>query len=433
MTFNRRPLVWKIFFTYIATAVVIVVSLGFFMRLFIHGERGPGTILLKNANEYTDYLIQTIGDPPRLSEMKRLSEKLDLQIRVESPGGVVQTSELEPIQSYREDVIHWVREREVGKRNGRFFVIRTQGETSYLFMLWEDPFGGKITRHVIAILFFIVIVFVMSFLTVRWILKPMRQLLIGVQKVSSGDLNYRIAPRCHDEFRTLSEAFNQMLDRIKGMLEAKDQLLVDVSHELRSPLTRMKVATEMLPAGTMRTHLDGDLRELETLIDEILEGYRNKSPNGSLQREPVKIVPLVEEVANAYSVVLISEVESSLEINVDPKKMKRALQNLIQNAVKFSSDQPRPVEVKVKGRESEIAISVRDYGAGIPEDELTRIFEPFYRLDRSRTRQKNYQTGGFGLGLSIVRTLVEAHGGKIRVESKLGEGSEFTISLPGRL
>ena len=191
------------------------------------------------------------------------------------------------------------------------------------------------------------------------------------------------------------------------MIQARDQLLLDVSHELRSPLTRLKVALALLPEDENKAGMTGDLREMEAMITELLELERIREGRG-LHLGRHDLLGVLREAAEAFKdeppgVQLILPASPVL-MDIDREKIKTVLRNLLENARKYSLEDSRPVEVAVHQDAGAIAVRVSDDGPGIPEADIPNLFEPFYRVDRSRSRK----TGGYGLGLSIAK---KSHGG----------------------
>jgi len=221
-----------------------------------------------------------------------------------------------------------------------------------------------------------------------------------------------------------------MSESIREMLTAREQLLLDVSHELRSPLTRMKVALEFIPENSSQDSLQSDVQEMEQMVTEILETARLKSEYGKLDRMDTDLVTLIEKTC------LIFEgkppgisFENSLEkcvANVDVEQIQTVLKNILANAHKYSTPENEPIKVCLSRDDSGIQLEIQDYGQGIPDEEMDLIFEPFYRVDKSR----NKKTGGYGLGLSLCKTIIEAHGGTIFVKSSMGKGTIFSLLLP---
>jgi signal transduction histidine kinase len=236
----------------------------------------------------------------------------------------------------------------------------------------------------------------------------------------------------HDELGELARSFNGMSGELEEMIRAREQLLLDVSHELRSPITRIKLALEMSPESAANDSIRDDLREMEAMIAELLEKARLDSANGKLQLEDVDLSTLAAEAAadadaRPPGAVLIGcRAGEGPVIRADWARVRKVLANVLDNAAKYSRDRDRPVEIRIEAGTDEITVRIEDHGVGIPEAELPRIFEPFYRVDRSRSRE----TGGYGLGLSLCKRIMEAHGGSIAIASREGEGTEVALTFP---
>jgi signal transduction histidine kinase len=214
-----------------------------------------------------------------------------------------------------------------------------------------------------------------------------------------------------------------MTARIREMLRSKEQLLLDVSHELRSPLTRAKLGLALIDDNENVRRVNEDLKELEQMITELLEAARLESDFGVLRRELTDLAILAREVSHGRRVSVVTP--GAVTINVDPDRISTVLRNLVDNALKYSAE-GTPVDLRVMRADNGGRIEVRDHGVGIPPGELAHVFEPFYRVDKSRTRK----TGGFGLGLSLCKRIVEAHGGTISISSEPKVGTTVTVFLP---
>ncbi len=272
-------------------------------------------------------------------------------------------------------------------------------------------------------------VFVVAHVVLRRSLRPLRSLQEGVARLGEGDLDVVVPNRTRDEFGDLTEAFNRMVGRVREMVRARDQLLLDVSHELRSPLTRMKVALAMLPEDDKTQRLRTDVGEMEAMITELLELERLRSGR-AIEARRQDLVPLVREVAGSFEQtppgVRFSNTPAEAWAEVDSERMRTVLRNLLENAIKYSLPDSRPVEVSVAEEGARVVIRVQDDGPGVPSEDLGQLFEPFFRVDRSRSKK----TGGYGLGLSMCKRILEAHGGGIAFENRPGRGACFTLTLP---
>lgn len=249
----------------------------------------------------------------------------------------------------------------------------------------------------------------------------------------AGKLSARAVMKPSDAAYPLAQRINAMAERIQGLLESQKNLLHSVSHELRTPIARLEFALELLserandPALSKRiAAMDGDLAELNELVNELLS--MSKLDNASEpQRALFEVEPVLRECADGLHprpAALHVELGSMLgSVDGDRRLLARAVGNLLRNAQKYAAG---TVALSAYRDGGLLEILVDDDGPGIPEEERERIFEPFYRLDRSRDRA----TGGFGLGLSIARKAVMLHGGILRVERSPLGGARFAISLP---
>lgn len=228
--------------------------------------------------------------------------------------------------------------------------------------------------------------------------------------------------------------------RLERLELVRQEFLSNVSHELRTPLTSIVALTETLEAGALDDPANNrrflaiiqkNAARMHRLIDDILELSAIEAGNVKIHPEPVHLRPMVEDVitslsasAASRSIVIRNLVAPESEVFADPHRLMQMLTNLIDNAIKFNRENGL-VSITLS-RDLYDAISVEDTGEGIPSHHLDRLFERFYRVDRARSRE----LGGTGLGLAIVKHLARSHGGEVSVESRIGEGTKFTIELP---
>ena len=314
----------------------------------------------------------------------------------------------------------------------RVFRVKNGDQVLYIFYQREkiSETGWMLGIILAAAILFLIF---LTYLALRWVLQPVHWLSGGVEALAQGQLEHRVRCDRHDEFGRLARGFNRMAERISTMLSARKQLLLDVSHELRSPITRMKVALEMMPGDALRKNLEEDLLMLESMVTEILETSRLESQNSRLNFHQLDVVKMVKNVLGHYSEgkpeIVLKESPESLELEADPEQLRIVLENLLNNARRFSDDASIPIQVSIVRGEDQAVLSVRDYGVGIATEEQNMIFEPFYQIDKSRFRDSNH----YGLGLNLCRTIIEAHDGNLRVESKEGLGSTFFLEIPMNL
>ncbi|BAY27493.1 two-component sensor histidine kinase [Calothrix sp. NIES-2100] len=321
-----------------------------------------------------------------------------------------------------------------GKVLGKLFVVQdvTREQTMYLAIV--ESLG------IASIVAIIVISLAIAFYIKRS-LQPLRQLSQMTAVISAADLPEAqlSLDQAPSEVKELALTFNMMLSRLSQSWEQERQFVSNVSHELRTPLT---IVHGYLQSVLRRQNnlTPTQLEALETaaleaehtirLLQDLLDLARADSGYLHFSMEPCVLNDLVVEVvgmAQKYSdrQIIIESINHTIEVKADYNRLKQVLLNLIDNAVKYS-ESDSPVIVKLNHQGEEAIIQVCDQGHGIPLKHQSRIFERFYRVDETRNRS----TGGSGLGLSIVKTLLESMGGSVSVRSRLGEGSVFTVSLP---
>lgn len=336
--------------------------------------------------------------------------------------------------------------------NGRFFVLCGSPLLVKGAMLGKLYVAQDITREQmmflamvrslgIASLLSIVAITVAIALYIQRSLQPLRQISRLAETISADDLaQARLhLDRAPTEVRELARMCDMMLDRLSESWEQQRQFVSNVSHELRTPLTIVHgYLQSVLRRGTnltepQREALETAASEAERIIrllQDLLDLARADSGHMHFHIESLVLNDLVAAVAGMAEqynnrLIVIEAVPSAIKVRADRNCLKQVLLNLIDNAVKFS-DPSQPVTLKLDQLGEQAIIQVCDQGLGIPLQHQTHIFERFYRMDEARARS----TGGYGLGLSIVKTLVDGMGGNVTVRSKLGEGSTFTVTLP---
>jgi two-component system sensor histidine kinase CpxA len=300
--------------------------------------------------------------------------------------------------------------------------------------------GGALEMTVLTWLLPTLVGALLCLLLARHIAAPIRTLQTVAGKIADGDLSVRASPAIgsrKDELADLARDFDRMADRIQSLLHKQLELLGDISHELRSPLTRLNVSLELVRRGQTDAveHMQGDLQRLDSLIGQILTLTRLQTRDHHKTETSVNLRSILESVAEdaRFEVkqdgksVVISRADDC-RIKGDPALLRSCIENVVRNAVHYT--QPRSevtVSLEVVGDGSDSArILVADHGDGVPLEALDRIFEPFYRV----TQAREHRTGGTGLGLSISQRIAIVHGGSIRARNRDGGGLEMEIWLP---
>jgi len=417
--------------------LVVIILAGICINLvvvgfFIHLRDAFVEPFHKNVVQYLNYLIDDIGTPPTLDRAREIARESFLEIRYDSPDLSWTTSDALP--AVFKGRLYPARQNpdvRFGKHRGRHIIeVNTQAGRFIFGPSRNLPVENARRRLFVVVLVLLTAILAAAFFVIRHILRPVKWLNTGVQEVSRGNLKHRVPLKKSDELRDLAVAFNDMTDRIRDMLHTKDQLLFDISHELRTPLTRMKVALEFLEDGQAKQSLQADIEDMEKMVTEILETARQHHKYADLKKQPTNLTVILKQTLTAFENqppgIEIVDLPSEIEVEVDLEQVKTVFENIFNNAIKYSEPESKPVQVSGKLRESFAVIRITDYGIGIPQEELSHIFEPFYRVDKSRAKD----TGGYGLGLSLCKTIMEAHDGKIEVQSKPQEGTTVSLFFP---
>lgn len=321
-----------------------------------------------------------------------------------------------------------------GKVLGKLFVVQDVTREQKMFLAMEQSLA------IGSILIIIVISVAIAFY-IKHALKPLRQLSQMTEVISAADLpEAKLSiDQAPTEVKELAQTFNMLLSRLSQSWEQERQFVSNVSHELRTPLTIVHgylqsvlrrqtnlTATQQEALETAASETERTIHLLEDLLDlaRADSGYLHFSMKTCVLNDLlVEVVGMAQKYSDRT--IIIELITQPIEIKTDYNRLQQVLLNLIDNAVNYS-DTGTAITLKLSEQNEEAIIQVCDQGHGIPLQHQSRIFERFYRVDEARTRS----TGGCGLGLSIVKTIVESMGGSVTVRSKLGEGSVFTISLP---
>lgn len=275
---------------------------------------------------------------------------------------------------------------------------------------------------------------------VRRLTQRLERLRGGVERWGAGDLSTRVDESGKDEVAALARRFNQAAERVETLVKTHKSLLANASHELRSPLARIRMGLELMgesgpgpadgvtpaakPPSAFRAEISRNVAELDQLIDEILLASRLDARETELGTiESVDLTGLAaEEGARADVELDVAEGLPEITIEGVPRLLRRLIRNLLENARRYSGGE---VHLSVTREGHQAVLRVSDHGPGVPESERERIFEPFYRLPGASERE-----GGVGLGLALVKSITQRHGGTVRCEDTPGGGASFVVTLP---
>ncbi len=302
------------------------------------------------------------------------------------------------------------------------------------------PFLAELRNRTLQILTVILTAGLVCFALARYISSPIGKLRRATQKLANGDLQTRVSSKIgkrHDEVAKLAEDFDEMAERIENLLMSQKRLTQDISHELRSPLARMNVALELVRAKAnveakpLLERIETESNRLNEMISRLLMLAKLESGTPDFDKRTVSLSKLVEQIvadadfearAKGKSVKILQKDE--IKVVGNENLLRSAVENVLRNAVRYTKDETT-VEVSLRQNHKNVVITVKDYGAGVPADELKNLFRPFYRVGEARERK----TGGIGLGLAIAERAVHAHKGIIKAQNA-EQGLIVEISLP---
>lgn len=372
--------------------------------------------------DYVDRLAAEIGAPPDAAKARALAERLPIAITIEGPQVQLQTH---PPERWRREYgaddhryDDWGLARSTADGHRITFTVRAPREA-------ERPrLFGWITLALLLALT------AAAYASVRRLLKPLEGISAGVEAYGRGQFEHAIPIREKDamsELGELSARINRMAANLHGMLDAKRGLLLAISHELRSPLTRARVNAELLDTSPEREALLRDLGEMRDLITTLLESERLAQGHAALQAEPTDVALLAAELAHDVDLPLELALDRTLPpVNADPTRLRLLLRNLVDNARRHAGEAPRPALLFYRREpDGRLALGLRDHGPGVAPEQVAQLGEAFHRPDSARTRT----AGGVGLGLHLCRLVAQAHGGELRLRNA-APGLEVAMVWP---
>ena len=317
-------------------------------------------------------------------------------------------------------------------------VVELPGTTPPLYLIKEAT-PGHLERLPIAVwlLLAIIIVGLFSFTLARLLTRRILHLRQAAQQMANGDLSVRVSADGSDEVAALANDFNQMAERLSTLFTHQRQLVSDVSHELRSPLARLRIALELAERSKTPhkalTRIEKEADELEALVSDLLSLARLESGQADIEHNPIKLAELLQKIvvdANYEGVsrgveVQLKTAPISEEIYGDPVLLHAAIENVVRNALRHSPENGT-ITIRCKTHTETVEIAIEDSGTGVPETDLPRLFEPFSRVEKARDRH----SGGYGLGLAISGRTLLAHGGNILAENRVEGGLRVKLKLP---
>jgi signal transduction histidine kinase len=427
---RRHSLSGRLILLFICVSVLIALTVRSGFRYGIQGEFR--SLAEPHLSEYIEHLVEKIGTPPDTFAANELAQRLQIDIQIETgtlswsnKGEIINTDRL-IFHSHR---LSSGRVVEINRLDHRF-ALRLQDNGNTLLLTTRDNLGNGSLALIIGVTIMTVLLLIaLTYHMVKRLFQPLQDISRSVTRFGSGELDHRIRINRRDELGELADSINNMADEIEAMMEAKRQLLLAISHELRSPLTRARLNAELLQASEPRERIITDLQLLDQELTELLETERLGNRHAKLDLQPVDPGRLIDTVVQQHfpsSTIIFKHVNDNLLMQLDPIRIRLLIKNLLENALRHTTESAEPVQLDSRIRDRWWRFSVQDHGEGIPREHISHLTEPFYRVDKARQRK----TGGYGLGLYLCRVIVEAHGGRLQIESEPDQGTQVIVTLP---
>lgn len=418
LTRLRRSLSLRLTLLFLLLAVVLAVVFVYGLRLAL--SRNFHDVMRPHIEHHIDTLAAEIGMPPSIERAQALVAHLPLRITIEGP--TVNWS------SHPDSDAASAVSRAGGKRRPAAHVRVLADGHRIVFRFPKPDREGQPALIGAVTLAVLLLLTAAGYWLVRRLFLPLDDIRAGAIRFGGGDFSQPIPKRRDDELGELATEVNAMAEDIHRMLDAKRQLLLAISHELRSPLARARLNTELLAESGERGALLSDLAVMRDLIEKLLESERLNDPHAALHPEPTDLNALVSETVASYLAGSALDMRLAPQLPMvvlDRTRLRLLLHNLIDNALRYGGEAVKPPVASTAIEADRVLLSVRDFGPGVTKDRIARLAEPFYRPDQARARS----TGGVGLGLYLCRRIAEAHGGTLSLRNA-HPGLEAVASFP---
>ena len=384
------------------------------------------------VTDYVDRLAAEIGDPPDVQKAQAIAQRLPVSIAIDGPTvhwrSQPRDDRADDYRPHDPALRAMLLRRTADGHELRFGVRswRVQGQFDEDRPRW---IGWLTLAGLLALT-------ALAFGYVRHLFRPLDDIRAGALRYEAGDFSHPIPRRRNDELGDLADQVNAMAGGLHRMLDGQRELLLAISHELRSPLTRARLNAELLGDGAERSALLRDLGQMRDLISNLLESERLAAGRATLHLQPTDLGALVRDVVRD----VVRELETarpdgaSVDLQIEPglpmvpldaARLQLLVRNLVDNGLNHGASSDAALQVRLRRSGKALELSVRDHGRGVEPEHLARLAEPFYRPDQARTRRQ----GGVGLGLYLCRQVAQSHGGRLDIRSA-EPGLEVTAVLP---
>ena len=435
-----KSLYFRIYLTVVAVLLLFAAASGLLFQRQIESERLRSESVLGERFEAWAELLQRslpgAETPPaeQAAALRDWSQRLRLPLALDDAQGrrVATSDSFERRQDeaglrgaplrLADGRTLWIMRRGAGMRLPPGMHRGPGGPSPWPFL---PPWWQRGTGLVLLLALLFVAIAVAAYPVVRRLTRRLEALQRGVERFGAGELGHRVEVSGRDEVASVAASFNQAAAKVEALVRSHQSLLANASHELRSPLARMKMAVSMLDDATptrreqLKHEIHTNVAELDALVEEVLLASRLDAAKDTGQHAPVDLLALAAEEAARVDALVEGQ---ALAVQGDERLLRRALRNLLENARRYGGGE---IAVHICAQGGSARLQVCDRGPGVPEAYRERIFEPFYRLPGHAEK-----AGGVGLGLSLVRQIAQAHGGSVRCEPHAGGGSCFVLSLP---
>ena len=422
----KRRLYLQIYLSFVAIALLLLVATASLWAWHMRSEYASVPPSLVGVAELVgERLPPADQSKSALEKVLRVeAERLGLQITAWGADGehLVSTGVRLPAPPFDAGGAVWIR----GRRALRGIAVRL-GDGRWLGLALDHRRDGNAGGWLFGLALLAGVIAAGSYPIARRIARRLERLQSAVEQLGAGDLSARVPVEGRDEVGDLARSFNRAADRIQELINAQQRMLASASHELRSPLTRLRVAVELMGSEgrpELRAEVENDIRELDALIEDLLLAARVESVERTSAREPVDLLATAAEEATRVGAEVSGE---SVIVRGDPRLLRRMVRNLLENARRYAVGSPIEVTVEPLGEAKAGArVTVADRGPGVLEPDRLRIFEPFYRPEG----HSEGRDGGIGLGLALVQEIARHHGGEARCRPRPGGGTLFEVDLP---
>jgi signal transduction histidine kinase len=392
---------------------------------------------------HVSYVREDIGVPPRIERAIAITKKVPVDIRIFGPSvdwasnpnfPRVEELNFESSPRFSESPDAWADELagvDFADLGNHSFLRMRQGGYDIIVStprIADQPGGLPLIPLIIGFgLTFLLI----GYAAVQWLFRPIRNIRDGAAHIGRGHFDYRIDNIRRDQLGDLAADINTLAGDVESMLDAKRALLLGISHELRTPLSRMRLVLEFVDDDENADSLRAEVSEMEKIVVSLLEAERLNSRHAPLTRTDTNVCELINELVDDFfsrdrNRLRLELPGEALRANVDQARITLLLKNLVGNALRYSRADEGPVVVSASATDDTLILSVRDYGPGLSADQAAHIGEPFYRSDKSRTRE----SGGTGLGLYLASLVATAHGGTLELLDTGNSGAAFEARIP---